>query len=168
MTTRPGLIGLLAATLWFTGCGSGGESNEVVIGRCTSDQPLCQKFGGHSWSNMKDDLTFDAAKEYCSSLGARLPTISELRALIVECDTTEPGGECRVTDTCTSNATCCEHMPCVGCGDGGHSVFGEDNRAWSSTPVADQPGYVWNVTFRYSEIGPIESDYPISAYCLKP
>jgi hypothetical protein len=59
-------------------------------------------------------------------------------------------------------------MPCVGCGDGGQSVFGEDNHAWSSTPVADQPGDIWNVTFRYSSVDPMKSDYPISAYCLKP
>jgi hypothetical protein len=168
MMTRFGLVGLLLATLWFAGCGSGGDSNDLVIGLCTSDKPLCQKFQGHSWSNMKDDLTFEAAKEYCSSLGGRLPTISELRTLIVECETTQPGGACRVTDTCTSNATCSEHMPCVGCGDGGLSVFHDDNPFWSSIPVADQPGDIWTIAFRYSDISPIRSDYPISAYCVGP
>jgi len=51
------------------------------------------------------------ANAYCTNIGKRLPTIDELRALIVDCPETETGGACTVTDDCHSidcvSAECC-------------------------------------------------------------
>jgi hypothetical protein len=178
MMTRLGL-GLLFAAISLVGCGSGAESsNELVIARCSSDQPFCQKFQGRSWTNMNESMTYDAAEKYCASLGGRLPTISELRTLVVDCETTKAGGTCGITDTCSSGVTCWDTQACQNCGDGGHSVFHDDEHAWSSTPFGEatkggywldvKPGSRWNLTFRYSEIEPMDPNYPIRSYCLKP
>lgn len=167
MMTRLGCTRMLLAALFLAGCGEGESGERLLHEPCPPDRPFCRTLDGRSWSSMKDDLTFEAAKAYCSDIGGRLPTISELRPLIVDCFSTQPGGACRVTDTCTSYATCGSSKHCVGCGDGGHSVFHDDNPFWSSTLVADQPGEVWTVAFRYSDIDPRSADHPISAYCLK-
>lgn len=168
MMKRLGFAGMLVAGFCLAGCGDGQGSNALMFEPCPPGQPLCRKVEGRSWSSMKEDLTFEDAKAYCSSIGGRLPTISELRALIVDCFSTQPKGTCRVTDTCTSHDTCWDHEFCVGCGDGGHSLFHDDNHFWTSARVADQPGEVWSVTFRYSSIDAMSSDYPISAYCTNP
>lgn len=161
---RLGFVGLLLVTL---GCAAGSD-NELVLGPCSIDEPLCQRFQGHSWSEEKEDLTIDAAKEYCSSIGARLPTISELRTLVVDCETTKAGGTCGLTDTCSSSVTCYDDHACANCGDGGQSVFGGDNHFWSSTPFGNEttfklrpvkPGSMWTIAFRYNSIDPWDPDY---------
>jgi hypothetical protein len=176
MTTRLASIGLLAATLWLADCGGGND--ELVLGPCSADKPFCQRFQGRSWSDMTGELTFDAAKEYCSSIGGRLPTISELRTLVVDCDTTKAGGTCGLTDTCNSLDTCWDAHACANCGDGSSSVFHNEHNFWSSTPFshenatvppwAEEPGAVWTIAFRYNDLKGLSPSYSARAYCLKP
>ena len=123
---------------------------DAQLGPCTSAEPLCQKYLGRRWSDKVNLLTYAQAAAHCAGLGARLPTISELRTLIVECPATAPGGPCGVTDQCTSYATCYAPAPCIGCGDGGLSVFKDEEPFWSSTPNSDQAGQQWIVAFRYN------------------
>jgi len=166
--------------VWFVsmallaGCGSDDKSDQPVLGPCSSAEPFCQKYKGHAWSDPKPDLSFEDAKAYCASIKGRLPTISELRTLIAECAPTEPGGACKVTDTCISE-TECGNGDCSGCGDGGDSVFHSNDPFWSSTPVTDplspnqeNTNQVWNLIFRYSAILPIDKSHTDSVFCIAP
>lgn len=53
--------------------------------------------------------TWDEGKSYCKDLTLaefndwRLPTISELRTLVLDCSTSEIGGTCNVADDCNSS-----------------------------------------------------------------
>lgn len=60
---------------------------------------------GEQWSEAsKEAMTWEEAVKYCDNLGEKgytdwhLPTIDELRALIVYCETTEPMGNCLVSE----------------------------------------------------------------------
>ena len=81
------------------------------------------------------------SKTYCENLEEdgfsdwRLPTVSELRTLVRNCDKTAPGGSCGITDECTKHSDCWS-IDCSGCssaeiktnvfGDGPYKFF------WSS------------------------------------
>jgi hypothetical protein len=89
------------------------------------------------------------AKEFCSLIGGKLPTISELRTLIKNCPDVEPEGKCRVTDECRSFRDC-RDLDCGGCPieyDGRYSVFGDTGWFWSSSEVSDIEGEGWLISF---------------------
>ncbi len=82
---------------------------------------------GLLWANPEADDNdievypdFDMHADYCDTyaLGGyddwRLPTISELRTLIVGCPTTKLGGECGITDECLDYFECRDDA-CSGC-----------------------------------------------------
>jgi len=87
--------------------------------------------------------TFDSAKEICSTIGGRLPTVDESRSIIINCPQTETGGECKVTNDCPD----CfgdkdDGWPCNGCREssnpntpntGVYSVFDDEGARWTST-----------------------------------
>ena len=59
---------------------------------------------GEEWSEAsKEPMTWEEAVKYCENLGEKghtdwyLPSIDELRALIIYCETTEPMGNCLVS-----------------------------------------------------------------------
>jgi hypothetical protein len=136
------------------------------FGPCTAQDPLCQQYLGRRWSEKANLLTYEQAVTHCAGLGARLPTISELRTLVVECPATAAGGACGVTDACTSSSECDVQDLCIGCGDGGLSVFKDEEPFWSSTPDTDQTGQRWAIAFRYNRIYTCEAAKAgPSAYC---
>jgi len=109
-----------------------------------------------SWSK-KAPATMDwfAAKEYCANLNEdgssdwELPTISELRTLIIDCPASESGGACLITNDCLSNKcwtkdTC---WACSGASDGRYSKLGDTDWFWSSSPNVDNAVFVWLVNF---------------------
>jgi hypothetical protein len=94
-------------------------------------------------------MTWHEAVTYCENLGGRLPTISELRALIQNCPATQTGGSCEVTDSCLSYYDCWDDQ-CFGCEEdpsGKYSVFGDTDWLWSSSEEQDSTGYAWQVFF---------------------
>ena len=69
---------------------------------------------GFGWAS---DLA--SAAKYCQEEtlaggGWRLPTIDELRSLIIGCDATDKGGPCTVVNGCITDA--CANAACQGCG----------------------------------------------------
>ncbi len=104
----------------------------------------------YEWSYLiLDDLgyvgvTWQTANEYCYNLvynghdDWRLPTLSELRQLIINCPETETGGECPVSDVCYSAETCLTDS-CKGClssenkMNGQYSSLGDWDRMWTAT-----------------------------------
>ncbi len=111
-------------------------------------------------------MTFAEAKAFCEGLNGKLPGISDLRTLFVDCPATEPGGACGVTDACAGEA--CKNDACVGCGDGGLNLFGDENPFWSGTAVSDRPGFHFLAVYRYSLIDFLDDTMAMSAYCIAP
>ncbi len=72
-----------------------------------------------AWENMPKNykILWSVAKNYCLNLVVygyddwRMPAISELRTLVRDCSNTETGGECAVTDSC-STVSCFDEIDC--------------------------------------------------------
>jgi hypothetical protein len=100
----------------------------------------------------------DDAWDWCESQsfppynGWRVPTIEELRTLVIDCPATAPGGACGILDDCTDPATC-GGADCDGCATNGGGINGcywpfvgqECLQAlWSTTASPD--GF-WGISF---------------------
>ena len=124
--------------------------------------------GGQMWQKQPapEQLNLGEARSYCEklSLGGhddwKLPSISQLRSIIVGCDKTHTGGICGVTDEClTSNP--CSKDGCRGCSSnqgpaGGcywpEALEGTCGRYWSSSPMTSYENTAWYVIFNYAFI----------------
>lgn len=132
----------------------------------SSDKPCRDSSSGLIWSSARSSDTWRNAKSYCSSYtgsglsGWHLPTIDELRTLILECEGTMPAGNCGATDSCLSSD--CINSACSGCSEdlsGGHSKFGDTEEMWSSSydydDVMAMSGLyytVYTVDFSYGDV----------------
>ena len=150
----------------------GGETCDAVVEWTDPDtglmweQTACGTF--REWS---------AAQTYCDELTTtssenwRLPTISELRALIRGCDSTETGGACAVDDDCLDpgcySADACQ--TCVGQSGPASGCFWPSELAgvcegyWSSSARSDSPTMKWIVMFHHGALlsrGQAD-DYPV-------
>jgi hypothetical protein len=137
---------------------------------------------GLTWENgsdvCADHPVFDDATNYCVTLERggytdwRMPTISELRTLVLGCTATESGGSCGVTDDCTETDAC-QDSSCVGCsGDGPTNgcyweagLVGDCNAYyWSSTVVEQHPSDYWRVSYVAASI---DSGGKYSSSCVR-
>jgi len=121
---------------------------------------LMWKKGNHG------DVDWQGAQNYCNTLDYagftdwRVPTISEMRTVIINCDATTIGGDCLVTDDCNNEtATCYDYNVCKSCSTLGTAYIVEEieNKEillWSSTEVATSGESIkgWNVYARYGSI----------------
>lgn len=121
---------------------------------------------GYIWSAKAQGwYTWDEAVSYCDNLvedysdNWRLPTISELRTLVLNCVGSVPGGECGVVDTGNPSTSClassCETSGgyCGGCpATAEHSKFSDTSEFWSSSTVTDASTSVWLLHFTYATI----------------
>ena len=113
------------------------------------------------------------AELHCLAKGAgwRVPTISELRALVDGCDDNmywnpvlATGGACGVTDDCLAD-TCGAWGPCAGCpggaGPGEHNryidpIFASGhNGFWSSSPVENRIDRAWRIDSDNAYLGDV-------------
>jgi len=120
-----------------------------------------------------DLLPWADAVTYCETLELsgyddwRLPTISELRTLIVGCEATEAGGSCAITDECFVWDTCWS-TDCRGCAmmegpNQGFYIRGEvkmpeyinasDPSFWSSVESPDYIDYSFEVNYANASVG---------------
>ena len=116
-----------------------------------------------------DLLPWADAVTYCETLELsdyddwRLPTISELRTLIVGCEATEAGGACAITDDCFAWDTCWS-TDCRGCAmmEGPSEGFyirdefeltkQEHSTFWTSVESPDYVDYSMGITYSIAEI----------------
>lgn len=128
---------------------------------CPKSNEFCILNNGIYWSSKtKDYKFFDEAKDYCKSIGGRLPTISELRTLIQNCPETETGGTCKVKDDCSSGS-CWNDDACRGCSespDGKYSKFRDTGWFWSSSAIPEYSNTAWSVSFNNGYIKPTRKD----------
>jgi len=136
------------------------------------------------WQNPPSDvdLAWQEALDHCDglSLGGeddwRLPTISELRALIRGCAATETGGDCWVNDECLHWT--CWNEPCEGCdsldGPGLDGCYWDPVLAgtcdlwhWSSLTYTEDESFGWGVYFYYGVVSTSLKSDAGSARCVR-
>lgn len=117
---------------------------------------------GLTWENPPNGgfVNWDEARSHCNGLwwlaggGWRMPSISELRTLIRDCEATELEGNCGVTDECLDLS--CRGPSCNGCAyDSGpaegcywpHEMEGACSAYWSSSRVEFGPEDAYYVRF---------------------
>ena len=132
------------------------------------DDCFSRTIGGRTWSAQTEHKKWAEAKTYCESLEEdgfsdwRLPTVSELRTLVRNCDKTAPGGSCMITDECTKHSDCWS-IDCSGCnsaeiktnvfGDGPYKFF------WSSqSDVINNAELVIAMLYYDGSIGYLQPD----------
>lgn len=137
----------------------------------STDSSKRSKVGILRWSNKTSSaMSWDQAKKYCNNLTEqgfsdwRLPTIDELRSLIINCPETELGGNCLVSDPNCVTSKCVlsapDPMNCLpfNCKNTDkHSKLGDTERLWSSSfdyESAINLGLtgVWVVSFDFGTI----------------
>ncbi|MGI6395469.1 MAG: DUF1566 domain-containing protein [bacterium] len=124
------------------------------------------------WSKKATGKKWDDAKKYCESLSDdggdwRFPTISDLRALIMNCPATEIDGACKITDDCLT-ISC--NSGCMGCSNdtsGGHSFLKDTDEMWSASEVKDGSNEAWAVKFISGELSRYKKSTSYSVRCVK-
>ena len=121
----------MALLFAFASCDCGEDDDDE---KETPQEVWEDSTSGLMWQNTSACcFDIDSGQSYCKNLkwggynDWRLPSISELRTLIRECDSTETGGECGVTDDCLAEESCYDKV-CAGC-------------IWNSGPGID--GFHW-------------------------
>ena len=145
----------------------------------SSTFPCFDSSSGLIWSYREhDNVTWDYAGVVCGSMnndgygsGWRLPTISELRTLIKECNGTKmPDGTCGVRDddvVCLSED--CQDESCYSCNDESeHSKFGETGWFWSSSLVTGKEDNAWGVGFQGADVYSNPRTGIWNVRCVKP
>ncbi len=88
------------------------------------------------WSPLSENkMKWQSAKDYCEAMGARLPTINELRKIIINCPSSAAGGSCKVSyPDCLFVSCWSEDCRCDGSADS-YSALGDgkDISLWSSS-----------------------------------
>lgn len=140
----------------------------------TSGTPCKDSSSGLTWSaKASSKMTWKNAKSYCKSYsegglnGWHLPTIDELRTLMINADKVK--NNCRASETknclsfaCWSCETCSRtgtQLPneetChrgTSYSDGRYSKFGDTGLFWSSSIRSDSQAWAWVVLFYYGDV----------------
>ncbi len=125
------------------------------------------EYAGLQWSEKSEkQLSGKEAMDWCASLGGRMPSISELRTIIINCPNTMTGGACKVYDNTTEfgfwNESDCR---CDGSAES-YSALGDDKATWlwsSSSRVMGTSG-PWCVDF---SCGGISLGSPMYVRCVR-
>ena len=132
------------------------SSCQQILPQCgQSKKPPCfDSDTGFIWSSASTgELNWGSAVNYCKNLTEgefldwHLPTISELRTLIINCEKTVPGGQCGVTDSCLSQGCWDLNCSCENSINSSYSKFGDTKIFWSSSILPDFSNSSWYVDF---------------------
>lgn len=89
------------------------------------------------------------AADFCTAMGARLPSITELRKIIINCPGSTYGGACQVSDPdCLVSDCLSEECRCDGSAES-YSALGDGKNVWlwSSSFLENNPDMAWGVYF---------------------
>ena len=133
-----------------------------------SDHSCKDSVSGLTWSPVLSFRTtyLPDAVEYCKNMvwggyhDWRLPTIDELRTLIINCEKTVTGGICPISDPdhlSSGEENWMENCMCDKSGGDSsqkHSKLGDSVKLWSSSAVSDYDGVPanWSVNFKNGNI----------------
>jgi hypothetical protein len=153
-----------------TDCGEGGSFGDPQTGLTWEASPACEEMSCGEAVSRCDDLVESGFDDW------RLPTIGELRTLVLGCDDVQTGGACGVTDECAEIS--CWDLVCYGCGElGGPGtggcywdpiVDGHCASYWSS-PVWSASGIdsCWYISFDGSYLNYVNADDLFYARCVR-
>lgn len=139
----------------------------------------CEDSSTHLLWSAKTTATYNWSdlKNYCLTMGNgwHLPTIDELRTLVLGCDETAPNGACNVKEGCLSNTSSCYTTDdcisknCPTKTDGSHSKFGDTEFLCSSSEQSDDASRAWGINFKIASIGTFAKTDTERAYarCVK-
>lgn len=111
----------------------------------------------YMWSSRSsNEMNWQSAINYCQNLTEgghsdwRLPTISELKTIIKNCQS--GGSSCRVSDNCLSNS--CWSKSCMCSSGGSYGKLGDSDGVylWSSSTTSGNTGTAWGVNFGYGRV----------------
>ncbi len=136
---------ILAALFALVACG-GDDNNDSWT-----------TYAGLEWSPLSEKaMIWQEAVDYCEAMDARLPTIDELRKIMINCPGSAYGGPCQVSDpdclafSCQVNEDC----RCDGSAES-YSALGDAKdyiSIWSSSSHAYNTNLVWLVGFYYGNV----------------
>ncbi len=118
-----------------------------------------QIYAGLEWSTLADRMTWYQAVRYCKEIGARLPNITELRKIIINCPVSTYGGVCEVDDPYCLLDFCYDYHECACDYGNSYSALGDNHEItlWSSsyckpTSINYYGDSAWVVAFKYAEV----------------
>jgi hypothetical protein len=164
---------IIAIALLFLSC----ENVDTGIAQdrpCSEKNPFCHEISGLKWTDLsKESLDWEQSVSYCEQIGGRLPDISELRTLIINCENTETEGECNLKSDCLKNSECLNE-PCSGCDmdmgfSGKYSVFKDTDWLLSSSVSEENDSTVFGVLFHSAAVSqhPKEFEPGFPVRCVK-
>ena len=129
----------------------------------TGEFPCKDQEYGLVWSSVHTQkLVQTLAVSHCEDLDEggfsdwRLPTIDELRTLLLNSPETTFGGRCKVSDPECLSSTCFDKTVCASVLEndetGFYSKLGDTEKLWSSSVISDDPEAGWVVAFHNSNI----------------
>ncbi len=140
--------------------------DESGLPPCNSFDPICHYYADKFWSGMAEKkMTWTEAKLYCTKLGGRLPTISELRTLVIICEEIQPGGKCGVTDECLQESCLSDDCSCE-TNFNDCSAFNDEKELWSISEVTDTD-FVWFLDFDLGDILFTDKEDTLLVRCTK-
>ena len=156
------------------------EASCVQLPECSeSGGTTCLDTGsGLFWSSRVDNVEYEDAEIYCETIEEggytdwRMPTIDELRKIIVNCEYAQYGGECPISDPDSLDIG--EYCSCDD--ENMDNIFGdrdEEVALWSSSAFydADYPedrDFIWTVNFYNSDVSYQLWNSPASVRCVRP
>ena len=137
------------------------EGSEQELPECspTSGTPCYDPESEITWSaKSADQMTWDDAVSYCENLEEygyddwRMPNIDELRTVVRNCEGSQTGGACQVSDpdhlssSDWSGSCACDYIEN---NNGYYSKLGDDDSVylWSSSTISDDTDLAWCVNF---------------------
>ncbi len=161
------MISLMATIAAMVIIGCGGDDEKTAEGAFDCSGIFPNGHDGICWSDKAADLmNWDDAKTYCKNLGGHLPTIDELRTLIINCPGTETGGACKVSDPAHLAFSESDDCYCDGSAES-HSVFGDTGWTWSSSVQSDSTDGAWLVLFSSGSVGTYYKSSNIYVRCVR-
>ncbi len=146
---------ILAALFALVACG-GEEEKHTTPEEIKYTEDGWAIYAGLEWSPLSEnEMKWQAAMDYCESIEARLPNITELRKIIINCPGSTYGGACQVSDPDCLSSDCRKDEDCL-CDYSAesYSALGDGKGVilWSSSSLANYTSGAWYVIFDYGDL----------------